>query len=53
MILENFLKIKKLHSLTISQTLSETATIQNRSELSEETTNIPQSITITDGSNIV
>ena len=31
----------------------ETATIQNVSELSEETTNNPQSITITDDSNIV
>ena len=31
----------------------ETATIQNRSESSEETKNILQSITITDDSNIV
>ena len=32
---------------------SQTATIQNESKLSGETTNIPQSITITDGSSIV
>ena len=32
---------------------SETATIQNVSELSEETTNNPQSITKTDDSNII
>ena len=31
----------------------ETATIQNVTEFSEETTNNPQSITITDGSNII
>ena len=53
MALPTFFQNQEIPHFSHLQDPSEIATTQNESELSEETTNNPQSITITDDSNIV